>query len=70
MSVTTPSTAEVPLRTATAFLVAATIARGFGATEAAREREWRGSLREAPWKEEVREREDEDEELENGGNAT
>lgn len=52
---TTPSTLEVPLRTATAFFVAATTTKGLGATEAAREREWRGSLREAPWKEEIRE---------------
>lgn len=43
------------MRTATAFLVAATTERGFGAA-AEREREWkwewRSTLRETPWKEE------------------
>lgn len=52
MRVTTPSTVEVPLRTATAFLAAATTARGFGAAAAERVRDWRVSLRDRPWNEE------------------
>lgn len=56
VKVTTPSTVEVPLRTATAFLVAATTARGLLglAAEREKERDWRGKLRETPWKEELR----------------
>lgn len=52
VNVTTPSTAEVPLRTATAFLVAATTVRGLGAVaaETERVRDWRVSLRGEPWK--------------------
>ena len=52
VNVTTPSTVEVPLRTATAFLVAATTASGLGAVAAETEsvRDLRVSLSEVPLK--------------------
>lgn len=51
---TTPSTLEFPLRTETAFLVAATMVRGLAEEEAERERDWVGeeTLKESPLKEE------------------
>lgn len=56
VKVTTPSTLEVPLRTATAFLVAATMVRGL--EEARGEKVEAERLRETPRKEEVRVREE------------
>lgn len=51
---TTPSTVEVPLRTATAFWVEATTVRGFVPVTEVKEMGeiWRGSLREIPWNDE------------------
>lgn len=54
VKVTTPSTLEVPLRTATAFFVAATTVRGLGAVAEERERDWGDSLKDKPWKDEER----------------
>lgn len=62
LSVTTPSTLEVPLRTATAFLEAeATMAIGFGEAEAEKDKYGRAvvALSERPWKEEVNGSDDE-----------
>lgn len=53
--VTTPSTLELPLRTATAFLVTAKTVRRLGAVAAESVKDWGAfdlRLRETPWKEE------------------
>ena len=53
LKVATPSILEVPIRTTTTFLVAATTTRTFlGSAEKDKARDWRGRMRETPWNDE------------------